>query len=110
MGVRPVGAPSDTAPVRRLVLTIPVALLLLAGCGTPTVKPDGAERSVRDVVARQTGFRPKDVSCPSGVDAKAGTTFDCHFTGPEPKPYVAHVRITKVEGERVVFYVRTRPE
>jgi hypothetical protein len=83
--------------------------ILLAGCGTATIKQHGAEQSVASVVAQQTGFRPTDVKCPSGVEAKVGNTFDCHFTGPEPKPYVAHVRITNVQGQRVVFFVNSRP-
>jgi len=86
-------------------------LVALAGCGsdTATVKPAGAARSVTRVVASQTGFRPTDVSCPSGVEAKVGVRFDCTFTGPEPQPYVAHVRITKVSGKDVVFFIRSRP-
>ena len=87
-----------------------LVLVSLAGCGTDTVKPDGAERSIEDVVGKQTGFRPTDTECPSDVEAKAGTTFDCHFTGPEPRPYVAHMRITKVDGEAVSFQIDTLPE
>jgi Domain of unknown function (DUF4333) len=96
----------------RVVAGVLVSLvgLQLAACGTKTtVKPDGAAQSVVDVVSRQTGFRPADVSCPSGVEAKVGQEFDCHFTGPEGKPYTAHMRITKVEGEQVVFDVKSRP-
>ncbi len=85
-------------------------LLVLTACGgKTTVKPAGAAQSVVDVVSGQTGFRPTDVSCPSGVEAKAGQEFDCHFTGPEGKPYTAHMRITKVDGEQVVFDVKSRP-
>ncbi|GFG65189.1 hypothetical protein MKUB_26790 [Mycobacterium kubicae] len=82
---------------------------LLTGCGS-TVKPQGAAQSVVDVVSRQTGFHPTDVHCPSGVKAKAGQEFDCHFTGPEGKPYVAHMRITKVDGDNVEFDIKTRPD
>lgn len=80
----------------------------LAGCGS-TIKPEGAAQTVVDVVSRQTGFHPADVTCPSGVDAKVGGEFTCHFTGPEGKPYTADMRITKVDGERVEFDVRTHP-
>jgi hypothetical protein len=80
----------------------------LAACGKQTIKPEGAEKVVVDVVSKQTRFRPTDVRCPSGVEAKVGATFDCRFTGPEG-PYTAHMRVTKVEGERVEFYMRTRP-
>lgn len=91
-------------------MLVSLSALQLTGCGgKSTIKPEGAAKSVVDVVSRQTGFRPTDVSCPSGVEAKVGGEFDCHFTGPEGKPYTAHMRITKVEGEDVVFDVRSRP-
>ena len=73
------------------------------------MKPDGAEQSVVDVVSRKTGFHPTDVSCPSGVEAKVGGTFECHFTGPEGRPYTAKMRILEVEDERVLFQVDSRP-
>jgi hypothetical protein len=95
-----------------LVLSLAAVLAavgLLAACGESTVKPDGAEQSVVDVVSRKTGFHPTDVSCPSGVEAKVGGTFECHFTGPEGRPYTAKMRILEVEGERVLFQVDSRP-
>jgi hypothetical protein len=87
-----------------------IALLALTGCSSKTtVKPEGAAKSVVDVVSGQTGFQPTDVSCPSGVEAKVGQEFDCHFTGPEGKPYTAHMRITRVDGQEVDFDVKSRP-
>jgi hypothetical protein len=95
---------------RRLIL-FPIVAVVIAGCGGggKTVKADGAEQSVAGVVARKTGFNPTDVSCPSGVDAVAGKSFDCHFTGPEGG-YVAHVTIEKVEGESATFRIRSEPD
>ncbi|OBH88715.1 hypothetical protein A5678_16140 [Mycobacterium sp. E2733] len=90
-------------------MLVTAVCLQVAGCSPKaTVKPDGAAQSV-DVVSRQTGFRPTDVNYPSGVEAKVGQEFDCHFTGPKGKGYTAHMRITKVEGEQVVFDVTSRP-
>lgn len=80
--------------------------LQLVGC-SKTIKPEGAAQSVVDVVSKKTGFKPTDVKCPTGVSAKVGGEFDCHFTGPEG-PYVAHMRITKVDGDDVEFDVTTR--
>jgi hypothetical protein len=80
--------------------------LQLAGCGS-TINPDGAAKSVTDVVSQKTGFKPTDVKCPSGVDAKVGEEFDCHFTGPEG-PYTAHVKITSVNGQDVGFDINSR--
>jgi Domain of unknown function (DUF4333) len=97
--------------MRRASLGILCLAIALIGCGDEesTVVPAGAERSVVDVVSRKTGFRPKDVRCPSGVEAEVGGTFDCQMTGPKGEPYVAHMKILKVEGKRVVFHVTTRP-
>ncbi|WP_205873151.1 DUF4333 domain-containing protein [Mycobacterium camsae] len=86
-----------------------LSALSLSACGKPTVKPEGAAQSVIDVVSKQTGFRPTEVNCPSGVEAKVGQQFDCHFTGPEGTPYTAHMRVTKVDGETVLFDVNSRP-
>jgi hypothetical protein len=87
-----------------------LAALQLTGCSsTKTVKSDGAAQSVVDVVSGQTGFHPTDVHCPDGVKAEVGTEFDCHFTGPEDKPYTAHMRITKVDGDTLIFDVKSRP-
>lgn len=99
---------SGTRSCAAFVLILYLAIVLV-GCGGSTVRPEGAAHSVVDVVSRQTGFHPKDVRCPSGVNAEVGGTFDCGFSGPKGEPYVAHMRILKVEGEKVVFHVTTRP-
>ena len=90
-----------------VVLTASLAMLL-AGCGS-TITPGGAARSVTDLVSKQTGFKPTDVKCPSGVDAQVGKEFECHFTGPAGKPYTAHLRVTKADGADVEFYIKTAP-
>jgi uncharacterized protein DUF4333 len=96
--------------VSRVVLSL-VSLIaaagLLFGCGEKTVKADGAAKSVTDLVSRKTGFTPTDVECPSGVEAKVDETLDCTFTGPEG-PYTAHLVITKVDGNDVLFQIQTR--
>jgi hypothetical protein len=81
--------------------------VLLAACGKTTVKSDSAEDSVVQVVSKQTGFHPDDVSCPDDVEAKVGQTFECTFTGPDG-PYTADVEIKQVEDEDVLFHIETR--
>ena len=90
------------------VATMVALAVLIAGCGS-TIKPDGAAQSVADLVKKQTGFEPKDVKCPEGVEAKVGGTFECKFTGPEGTEYTADMRITKVDGDDVEFYIETKP-
>jgi hypothetical protein len=80
----------------------------VAGGQCSTITPEGAAQSVIDLVNKQNGFEPKDVKCPDGVDANVGTDFECRFTGPDGD-YTAHLRVTKVEGDDVEFYIQTRP-
>ena len=111
-GARRMAAVASLArlPLRaRCPLTVGPLAVVLAACGTSTIKPNGAEKAVVDVVSRQTGFHPTDVRCPSGVAAKVGGTFECHFTGPGGQPYTASMRIASVKGTRVDFFVSTRP-
>jgi hypothetical protein len=91
-----------------LVATLAVVAVLITGCGS-TIKPEGAAKSVVDLVKKQTGFTPTDVKCPEGVEAKVGTKFECKFTGPEGTAYTADMRITKVDGDDVEFYIETKP-
>ena len=91
-----------------LVALIASLAMVLAGCDS-MIKPEGAAQSVVDLVSKQTGFKPNDVKCPSGVDAEVGKQFECHFTGPEGKDYTAEMKVTKVEGENVQFYIKTAP-
>jgi Domain of unknown function (DUF4333) len=101
-------------PTTTGVLAVWAAVQLTGGSGaawadptngsTDTVSPSVAAKAVADSVASQTGFHPYDVSCPTGVEAKVTNEFDCHFTGPEG-PYIAHMRITKVDGANVSFFL-----
>jgi hypothetical protein len=95
--------------LRRAALLIPPAALL-AGCGQLVVIPSGAEQAVRQLVASHTNTHAVDVSCPRGVSAKVGQTFDCHFKTPDGTKYVAHMRITSVHGKAVDFDVETAPQ
>jgi hypothetical protein len=91
-----------------LVVLMAALAMVSAGCGS-TIKPEGAAGSVTDLVSKQTGFKPTDVKCPSGVDAQVGKQFECHFTGPGGKAYTAHMKVTKVDGDNVEFYIKTAP-
>lgn len=80
-----------------------------AACGASSIKPDGAAQAVVNLVSQKTKFTPTDVKCPSGIAATVGGVFDCNFTGPRDVKYLAHMKITKVDGEKAVFDIRTEP-
>lgn len=77
------------------------------GSNSTTVKPAGAAQSVTAIVSKQTGFLPFDVQCPRDIPAVVGTEFECTFTGPDAR-YIADMRVTKVEGDDLEFYIETR--
>jgi hypothetical protein len=57
-----------------LVLAV-VPAFALAACGTTTIDPSKAAALIKKDLA--SGVTAKSVHCPSGVKAKAGTTFSC---------------------------------
>ncbi|OBB02675.1 hypothetical protein A5662_12355 [Mycobacteriaceae bacterium 1482268.1] len=93
---------------RALLVLVAVLAVFVSGC-SKTIDSDRAATSVVEVVSRETKFKPTDVTCPDGVDAEVGVEFDCKFTGPEGTEYTAHMKVTKVEGDDVEFYVQSRP-
>jgi hypothetical protein len=97
----------NTAAMRAALVVLVASLaMVVAGCGS-TIKPDRAAQTVTDFVAKNTGFKPTDTKCPSNVDAEVGKKFDCHFTGPDGN-YTAHVEVTKVEGDDVMFQIESK--
>ena len=58
-----------------------VPALALAGCGTSTVDNTQAEQIIRKAVNGSTsGAKLKKISCPSGVQIKSGTSFNCSLS------------------------------
>jgi hypothetical protein len=99
---------ASTAPPRWLAAAACTAVLLSACGGHSQIVPAATANYIDGVVFRQTGFRPADTRCPSGVPAVPGGRLRCHFTGPEG-PYTAYLRIVKVNGRRVIFQLDTQP-
>jgi Domain of unknown function (DUF4333) len=87
-----------------------VAVLLspaIAACGGSVILAKPTAVTVARFVFEHTGFRPRDVSCPSGVPAKVGGRFQCHFTGPDGN-YTADMVIKSVKGTRVEYGINSR--
>jgi Domain of unknown function (DUF4333) len=78
---------------------VAVAVLLagtLAACGgsdAKTVDPASVEQSIRADITRQGGAL-QSITCPTGIKAKQGATFDCTIALPDGSHAVAHVTMT----------------
>ena len=98
-----------TIALLKWLAPIACCVTLLSACGgSASIDPGATAHYVEDFVFQHTGFRATDVTCPSGIPARAGGRFNCHFTGPEG-PYTAYMRILNVKGRRVLFGVKTQP-
>jgi hypothetical protein len=103
-----ISASTTLRPLKWLV-AIGSSVTLLSACGGRTaIDPAATAKYIDDIEFQQTGFRPVDVRCPTGVPPVAGGRFDCHFTGPEG-PYTAYLRIVDVHGRHAAFQVETQP-
>jgi len=91
---------------KAFLIALAALALSVAGCGS-TIQSDGAARAVTDLVSKETKFTPTDVTCPDGIKAEVGAEFDCKFTGPDGN-YVAHVRVVKVNGDDLDFYIQSK--
>lgn len=96
--------------MRRVVAVSVIAACALVGCTTNKINADDIPRFLVEKVSEQTGFTPTDVTCPDDIGAETGVTFDCGYTGPDGKPWVAHVKIVKVEHEVATYDWSTEPK
>jgi hypothetical protein len=68
--------------------------LALAGCGTTTIDSGKAAQLIRNAVNSAGNVKVKSVSCPDGVTAKKGATFDCKLTVTAPDGSVHNGTVT----------------
>jgi NAD(P)H-hydrate repair Nnr-like enzyme with NAD(P)H-hydrate epimerase domain len=66
-------------PARCAALAAPLAAaaLLVAGCGETVIDDSKTEAALEQNLRRSTGRNVSSVDCPSGVEVKAGQTFQC---------------------------------
>ena len=93
--------------MRRALILAAFLVFALTACGGSVILAKPTAATVARAIFTRTGFRPRDVTCPSGVPAKVGGTLQCHFTGPDGK-YTAYLRIESVKGTRVVYRIDSR--
>jgi len=67
---------SSARPGAFAVLLVAVALLA-SGCGETVIDSAKTEAAIEQNLHRATGQKVGSVECPSGVEVKAGATFEC---------------------------------
>ena len=81
-------------------LVVVLLATIVAGCGGSSspkiVDPASVERAIRTDVVRQGGAL-KTITCPEGVKAEPGVTFDCAIALADGSKAVAHVTMTTAD-------------
>ena len=93
--------------------TAALAILLVAGCGsggTTTVDQQDSVAFAQRVLSQRFPNLPKikSVDCPSDVEAKQGTPFDCTATLVNGQQVTLPIRVGAITGDRVA--VETNPD
>ena len=75
------------------------AVVLAAGCGGQNVlDTDEVSGQIAAQIERQTGADVESVSCPTDIEAKAGSTFTCTVNGADGTSVTIDVEQTSDEG------------
>ncbi len=62
------------AALTALIIAVPIAV---AGCGETVIDSAKTEAAIEENLEKSVGQKVASVDCPSGVEVKAGTTFEC---------------------------------
>lgn len=100
-------SPFEVTPVRRSILTIPLAVLIVSGCARPV--PPVLQSG--DIVRPEVSFAP-DAPWPAGAKVAIGMLarverpgFETHYLKDEDVPLeraVMSARVTFLDGERLL--------
>jgi hypothetical protein len=59
------------------IVALALAMFLTAGCGGTEIDSAKVEAAIEQNLHRATGEKVTSVECPSGVEVRAGATFEC---------------------------------
>jgi hypothetical protein len=83
--------------------SVPIALVLAvflaAGCGETVIDSAKTEAAIEENLEKSVGQKVGSVNCPSGVEVKAGTTFDCTVTLAGGKTETATLKILNSDAD-----------
>jgi uncharacterized lipoprotein len=87
--------------MRSLLAALAIALLgiSLAACGETVIDSTKTEEQLQSNRAKETGQEPKEVDCPSDVEVKAGTSFECTIVEGKGKESTATLKIRNDDAD-----------
>jgi len=75
------------------------AALLATGCGETVIDDAKTEAAIEQNLEKSVGQKVSSVDCPSGVEVKAGATFDCGVSLAGGKQETATLKILNSDAD-----------
>jgi NAD(P)H-hydrate repair Nnr-like enzyme with NAD(P)H-hydrate epimerase domain len=81
------------------LLALALAAFLIAGCGETVIDDAKTEAAIEENLQKSVGQKVSSVDCPSGVEVKAGKTFDCAVSLAGGKKETATLKILNSDAD-----------
>jgi NAD(P)H-hydrate repair Nnr-like enzyme with NAD(P)H-hydrate epimerase domain len=81
------------------LLALALAVFLAAGCGETVIDDAKTEAAIEENLQKSVGQKVSSVDCPSGVEVKAGDTFDCTVSLAGGKKETATLKILNSDAD-----------
>jgi hypothetical protein len=90
-----------------LIALVVVAATAVVGCGKTVVDDVKLEEQLKHEVETKRGVKVKSVECPSGVEVKPKTKFDCTIIPQKGKKETAVLLIRNDEADLTLVEIRS---
>lgn len=81
------------------VAALAIAVFVAVGCGETVIDSAKTEAAIEQNLEDSVGQKINSVDCPSGVEVKAGTTFDCTVSMAGGKQETATLKIINSDAD-----------
>ena len=81
------------------LVALALAVFLAAGCGETVIDDTKTEAAIEENLEKSVGQKVSSVECPSGVEVKADTTFDCTVSLQSGKKETATLKILNSDAD-----------
>ena len=81
------------------VAALAIAVFVAVGCGETVIDSAKTEAAIEQNLENSVGQKINSVDCPSGVEVKAGTTFDCTVNMAGGKQETATLKIINSDAD-----------
>jgi NAD(P)H-hydrate repair Nnr-like enzyme with NAD(P)H-hydrate epimerase domain len=81
------------------IAALVIAVFVAVGCGETVIDSAKTEAAIEQNLENSVGQKINSVDCPSGVEVKAGTTFDCTVSMAGGKQETATLKIINSDAD-----------